>query len=68
LCSDGVAVRQGPWWLVDDYGHEGWKLYNIESAPTEDNNPLDEQPEKVKELKAEIEEWKQRMQGASSKN
>ena len=53
------AVLNGKWKLVAER-NDPWELYNMETDRTESHNLAEEQPERVKRLLAEYEQWSQR--------
>jgi arylsulfatase len=57
--NKGSAVRAGDWKLVRE-GKQAWELYDLSKDGTELNNLSVEMPEKVAELKALHDAWKQR--------
>jgi len=44
------AVRLGDWKLLQNSPYEAYELYNLEEDPLEENNLMEAQPEKYKEL------------------
>ena len=51
-------IRKGSWKLIYLSGHEKYELYNLETDPSELNNLADERPDKLNELKLNLETWK----------
>jgi arylsulfatase A-like enzyme len=56
-----LAARKGPWKLILDGDMQS--LYNLEKDPAESVNLIDEYPEKYRELKNSLEEWKANLSG-----
>ncbi|MDF9799617.1 arylsulfatase A-like enzyme [Catalinimonas alkaloidigena] len=44
------AVRQGDWKLLQNSPYEAYELYNLKDDPQEQNNLMEEEPEKYEEL------------------
>ncbi|BCX48795.1 sulfatase [Haloferula helveola] len=49
-----AAVRDGDWKLIDFYWGKGMELYNLAADPGEKRNLAEEQPDRVRELKAKL--------------
>ena len=57
---NGKSVRKGDWKIVNvptPIGTGGWQLYNVKNDPGERNDLAKEQPEKLKELLTNWEEY-----------
>lgn len=50
------TLRTEKWKLI--YSGQSWELYNLEMDPGELRNLVDERPDKFKQLKQELENWK----------
>ena len=46
------AIRKGKWKLLQNSPYEGYELYNLDLDPMEQNNLIEEEPEKYQELNA----------------
>ena len=46
------AIRKGNWKLLQNSPYEGYELYNLDLDPMEQNNLIEEEPEKYQELNA----------------
>jgi len=53
------AVLDGPWKLVAER-NDPWELYNLETDRTESRNLARQQPDRVRQLLAQYEQWTQR--------
>jgi arylsulfatase A-like enzyme len=53
------AVRAGDWRLLHYYDGDRLELYNLEEDLGERNNLVDQRPEKAKELKQMLDDWRQ---------
>lgn len=52
------AIRKGDFKLIEFYLDKRWELYNIKNDVSEKNNLAATMPDKVKELKLLLEDWK----------
>lgn len=52
--TPGQAIRKGEWKLIHFYETNSYELYNLESDISERNNLSKENPEKLQELKVEL--------------
>jgi arylsulfatase A-like enzyme len=62
------AVREGDWKLVTDHhlggaspGHQSWSLYNLSNDPAEQNDLIQDYPEKAAELSKAWNGWNQNL-------
>ncbi|GAB2551205.1 arylsulfatase [Spirosoma aerophilum] len=55
------AIRKADWKLVKDTEDADWELYNIKADPCETNNLAQKQPQRVASLRAEYDNWAQRV-------
>lgn len=51
------AVRKGKWKLVSDYEKDKWELYDIESDRGETTDLATQNPEVVRELSFDYQQW-----------
>ena len=56
--KDGQAVRDGAWKLVKLRKQDSWDLFNVEKDPTETINLAKENPDIVKEMDQQFQQWK----------
>ncbi|QDT99574.1 sulfatase-like hydrolase/transferase [Gimesia aquarii] len=56
-----LAVREGKWKLLCDYGGKRPRLYNLESDPSESTNLADQHPQLTSRLIAAVLKWNQSM-------
>src|SRR5699024_8792150 len=59
--SPNLAIQQGMWKLLMDYDGDNVELYNLNSDPGEVDNLKQKYPQKVKELKKKLIEWRVKM-------
>jgi len=52
------AMRDGDWLLVEMYDEEKVELYDLSRDMSERHNLLDEYPERVTQMRAELEKWR----------
>ena len=55
--TPGAAIRDGDWKLIEFYEYENFELYNLGSDIGEQNNLVDANPEKAKELREKLRSW-----------
>ena len=55
------AIRDGDWKLVEQFEDGTFELYNLAVDRGESNNLAAAEPERAKELLAELQEWRQRV-------
>ncbi|EMI19457.1 arylsulfatase A [Rhodopirellula maiorica SM1] len=53
------AIRSGKWKLIQVFGQETLELYDLENDLHEDNNRVNEKPEKADELYAKLVAWRE---------
>jgi arylsulfatase A len=52
------VIRKGPWKLIEAFDPAGIELYNLASDLSETKNLAAAEPDRVKELRAELEAWR----------
>lgn len=52
------VIRKGPWKLIETFDPQGLELYNLQEDLSETNNRTASEPEKVRELFAELQAWR----------
>lgn len=55
------AIRQGPWRLVEVFEDNRLELYNLDTDIGEKENLAATRPDKVKELRADLDAWRKRV-------
>lgn len=60
-CGRGRAIRMADWKLVRPRDNRPWELYNLKTDIGETTNRATEFPERVKQMTAEYETWRQRV-------
>lgn len=54
-----TSLRRGDWKLIEFHEHDTVALYNLKNDPGEQNNLADSQPDRVAELRSELDRWLQ---------
>ena len=52
------VIRKGPWKLIETFDPEGLELYNLDQDLSETTNLASSEPEKLAELKRELDAWR----------
>ncbi len=58
--TPGSAVRSGNWKLIHSYEGNKVELFNLGSEPSEKNDVSGEHPDRVRQLRAELDQWRRR--------
>lgn len=61
--SPGSAIRKGDWKLIHWYEDDRYELFNLKEDIGEKQNVADEYPERVENLKVELEQWIKEVDG-----
>lgn len=56
--TPGCSVRKGNYKLIEFFEEETYELYNLKEDISESNNLIEKEPQKFKELKKLLDEWK----------
>lgn len=56
-----LAIREGNWKFLCEYDGSHPQLYDLSSDPSETNNLADMNPEKVADLRSQLDEWNKSM-------
>ena len=54
----GSAIRNGDWKLIEYFENGDLELYNLKEDVGEKNNMAESNPQKLKELKSQLEKWR----------
>ncbi len=64
--TPGASIREGDWKLIEFYHFDKVELYNLKDDPGEQHDVSQANPEKTKQLCAQLKAWQQRMGAKTS--